>query len=84
MLDKSRPVGHIFNLWVMKVVVNGEELKLQEGATLEQLLKIMNIPVKPLGLAVAVNEEVIPKSKYSECKLKEGDKVEIVNIVGGG
>ena len=31
-----------------------------------------------------VNEEIIPKAKYGEVTLKDGDVVEIVSFVGGG
>jgi sulfur carrier protein len=40
--------------------------------------------VREVGFAVAVNEEVVPKSKYESHKLSEGDRVEIVHLVGGG
>lgn len=68
----------------MKLVVNGKELNVKEDITLQELLNHMDIPLRPVGLAVAVNEEVVPKSRYGVFKLKEGDRVEIVNIVGGG
>ncbi len=68
----------------MKLLVNGKEVQAKEGISLLELLKEINIEVRPVGLAVAVNEEVIPKSRYGEVFLKEGDRVEIVNIVGGG
>ncbi len=68
----------------MKLLVNGKEVQAREGISLLELLKEINIEVRPVGLAVAVNEEVIPKSRYGEVFLKEGDRVEIVNIVGGG
>lgn len=68
----------------MKVFVNGKELEVGDSISLLELLNTLNMEVKPVGFAVAVNEEVVPKSKYGEYTLKEGDKVEIVNIVGGG
>lgn len=68
----------------MKLLVNGKEVQAKEGISLLELLKEINIEVRPVGLAVAVNEEVIPKNRYGEVFLKEGDRVEIVNIVGGG
>lgn len=68
----------------MKLLVNGKLIEEEEGITLLSLLKKSGIEIRPVGLAVAVNEEIVPKSKYGEYKLKEGDRVEIVNIVGGG
>ncbi len=68
----------------MRIIVNGKPLEVEEDISLLALLEKNRIEVRPVGLAVAVNEEIVPKSKYAEYKLKEGDRVEIVNIVGGG
>lgn len=35
-------------------------------------------------IAVEVNEEIVPKSAYADCVLKDGDVVEVVSFVGGG
>ncbi|MFN4012430.1 MAG: sulfur carrier protein ThiS [Aquificaceae bacterium] len=68
----------------MKVWINGKEREVKEGTNLLSLLEELRVEVRPVGFAVAVNEEVVPKSKYKDYILKEGDRVEIVNIVGGG
>ena len=49
-----------------------------------ELLEIMDVKFREVGLAVAINEEVIPKSEYKTRKVREGDRVEIVQLVGGG
>jgi sulfur carrier protein len=68
----------------MKIYLNGEELEVPEVITLSELIKSLNIRVREVGFAVAVNEEVVPKSKYESHKLSDGDRVEIVHLVGGG
>jgi sulfur carrier protein len=68
----------------MRLYLNGEELEVPEGITLSELIKSLNIRVREVGFAVAVNEEVVPKSKYESHKLSDGDRVEIVHLVGGG
>jgi sulfur carrier protein len=68
----------------MRLYLNGKELEVPEGITLSELIKSLNIRVREVGFAVAVNEEVVPKSKYESHKLSEGDRVEIVHLVGGG
>jgi len=68
----------------MRLYLNGEELEVPEGTTISELIKSLNIQVREVGFAVAVNEEVVPKSKYESRKLSEGDRVEIVHLVGGG
>ena len=66
----------------MKIVVNGKEQEEQEGIKLEELLK--KIELNPSQVAVELNKEIVKKTKYSETELKEGDRLEIVGLVGGG
>jgi len=68
----------------MIVYLNGERVEIPEGATLSELIKLFNIKIREVGFAVSVNEEIVPKSKYDSYKLSEGDRVEIVHLVGGG
>lgn len=68
----------------MRLVVNGKDTYMPEGISILELLEKLEIKVREVGLAVAVNGEIVPKTKYQDYKLKEGDSVEIVNIVGGG
>ncbi|MFN7064697.1 MAG: sulfur carrier protein ThiS [Aquificaceae bacterium] len=68
----------------MKVWVNGKEVEMEENMDLLGLLQRLGMEVKPVGFAVAINEEVVPKGRYGDYTLKEGDRVEIVSIVGGG
>ncbi len=67
-----------------RITVNGEERKIEKDLTVMELLKVMNIKFREVGLAIAINEEIVPKSEYATRKLKEGDRVEIVQLVGGG
>lgn len=66
----------------MKVRVNGKDMEIEEGITLSGLLERLGITVR--GIAVEVNREIVPKSGYREKKLNEGDRIEIVRMVGGG
>ncbi len=66
----------------VKIKVNGKENIIQEDTTVEKLLEELNI--KPQGIAVELNLEILPKSKYAETILKGNDSVEIVQMVGGG
>ncbi|MEW6655715.1 MAG: sulfur carrier protein ThiS [Aquificota bacterium] len=68
----------------MRLVVNGKDTHMPEGISILELLERLEIKVREVGLAVAVNGEIVPKSRYKEYILKDGDSVEIVNIVGGG
>ena len=66
----------------MKIQINGENREINNGCTIEDILKIENIPTKMI--AVERNLEIVPKSKYRETFIQENDKIEIVNFVGGG
>jgi len=63
------------------VKVNGEMLDMN-GRTVTELLAEMNISGQ--RVAVELNEDIVPKSKYGETVLSDGDSVEVVRFVGGG
>jgi thiamine biosynthesis protein ThiS len=63
------------------MIVNGKELKLASKNILE-LLNELKIDNKLI--AVEVNLEVIPSANWQDFVLKDSDKIEIINAVGGG
>ena len=69
----------------MKINVNGEEKKIelhQENALLSKALYSMGY--KPNTVVVELNNVIINSIKWEKVKLKDGDNLEIVSIVGGG
>ena len=69
----------------MKIKVNGEEKIIeldQENALLSVALNSMGY--KPNTIVVELNSLIINSIKWEKVKLKEGDNLEIVSIVGGG
>ncbi|MDX1433971.1 MAG: sulfur carrier protein ThiS [Gammaproteobacteria bacterium] len=66
----------------MNVVVNGELRRIDESITLVGLIHQLELEGK--RLAIEVNEEVVPRSEHARYRLREGDKVEIVQAIGGG
>lgn len=66
----------------MKIKINGDIKELKDGSTIEELLEELSI--KPVGMALEVNKEIVPKRLFGATALKEGDAVEIVRMVGGG
>jgi thiamine biosynthesis protein ThiS len=66
----------------MNVVVNGEGRRLDPGTTVSALLRELDLEGKPV--AVEVNGAAVPKKAYARTELVEGDRVEIVTLVGGG
>lgn len=63
------------------IKINGEQLDLQE-IKLSDYLNEKSYRVE--RIAIELNEEILPKSKYNDTVLKDGDVLEIVNFVGGG
>ena len=63
------------------VKINGESLDVQ-GKTVAEYLASTNYDMK--RIAVERNGEIVPKARYAETVLMDGDSVEIVSFVGGG
>jgi len=66
----------------MRIVVNGRDMDVAEGLSVEALLA--QLGVKREYTAVAVNRDITPRSAYGNTVLQSGDKVEIVRPMGGG
>ena len=64
------------------IVLNGEEHRSPDGATVTSLLE--SLELDPRQVAVERNREIVPRSSYEESRLLDGDKLEIVTFVGGG
>ncbi|MCS7064720.1 MAG: sulfur carrier protein ThiS [Fimbriimonadales bacterium] len=66
----------------MRVRINGKERDLPEATTLMQLLQERGLD--PRMVVVEHNYEIIPRERYGEVVLCEGDNLEIVQMVAGG
>jgi len=66
----------------MKFTINGQEKTLANNLTLEILLT--NLGYANKKVAIEVNEEIIPRSHFKNRLIVNGDKIEIINAVGGG
>lgn len=66
----------------MNVKINGKVKQLDDGLTVKQLLKQLNISFETV--VVELNGDIIYKEEYEKVILKDNDKVEIVRFVGGG
>ncbi len=64
------------------ITVNGELRQLDSPATVASLLEQLGWSRRPV--AVEVNQQVVPADQHSSQMLREGDRVEIVTLVGGG
>lgn len=67
----------------MNIKVNGESASVEARSLSEFITKHLN-GKEPNGIAVAVNEMVIPKSKWETTTINENDSIEIITAVQGG
>ena len=68
----------------MRVVLNGTEADLGEGATLRTAVEALDLPDVGRGVAVAVDAEVVPRGQWGAHELQEGARVEILRAIQGG
>jgi thiamine biosynthesis protein ThiS len=66
----------------MRLTVNGETREAPDSATLADLLASLGI--EGGRVAVERNREIAPRSLWSQIVLADGDRLEIVQFVGGG
>jgi sulfur carrier protein len=66
----------------MNIQVNGQGREIAAGSTVANLLGELGI-TQP-HVAVEVNLEVVPRAEHGDTILSDGDRVEVVTLVGGG
>ena len=66
----------------MQLVVNGDPRTLDGVSTVADLVREFDLT--PERVAVEVNEQLVRRANYAQTPLKDGDRVEIVTLVGGG
>jgi len=66
----------------LTVAVNGEMREVPAPMTVAGLLAWLGL--EPVRIAVERNLEIVPKSLYAQTELADGDRIEIVQFVGGG
>jgi thiamine biosynthesis protein ThiS len=66
----------------MNITVNGELKRIEGADTVAALLA--HLELEPKKIAVERNLEIVPKSLYGTTSIADGDRIEIVQFVGGG
>lgn len=66
----------------MQIVINGDEKKIEEGTTLGALL--MQLGLQEKVMAAAVNMNIVKQDQWQTHALSDGDKLELLDFVGGG
>lgn len=66
----------------MHITVNGKTKSFDQKLTLEALLQKLNLEGKVM--AAAVNMNIVKQNEWSKYILEDGDKLELLDFVGGG
>jgi len=66
----------------MRLQLNGEPREFEGPMTVASLLEKLGLDARKI--AIERNLEIVPRSTYGAVALAEGDRLEIVNFVGGG
>ena len=67
---------------MIRVTLNGEGRQVEEGLTVEALVRALGLD--PGRVVVERNLEIVPRPRYPQVPVGDGDRLEIVQIVGGG
>lgn len=66
----------------MTITVNGNERIFNETTTMQDLISELKLEGKVM--AAAVNMNIVKQNDWGSYELKDGDKVELLDFVGGG
>ncbi len=66
----------------MNIIVNGESREFKSESSLLDILKELSLEGKVM--AAAVNMEIVKQNSWNTHKLSDGDKLELLDFVGGG
>lgn len=70
----------------MTITLNGEAREIEPGTTVAMLVEIISGDESrdSRGVAIERNLEIVPKSEYASTPIEDGDRIEVVQFVGGG
>jgi sulfur carrier protein len=68
----------------MRVLLNGAERELADGATVQAAVDALELPAAGRGVAVAVDAEVVPRTQWEVHMLQDGARIEVLRAIQGG
>ncbi len=66
----------------MDISLNNVTISIADGLTIIELLDGQQI--KPVGIAVALNNRIVSRAEWAEMKLQDADKVTVIQATYGG
>lgn len=67
---------------MVTITLNGKRHEAGDLMTIAKLVESLAIPIS--GVAIAVNDEIIPRDRYVSHVIREGDRLEVIRAIGGG
>ncbi|MCE3000989.1 MAG: sulfur carrier protein ThiS [Betaproteobacteria bacterium] len=67
---------------MIALTINGRLQRFEQPLTCAELVERLELAGR--RIAVERNGEIVPRSRFAECRLADGDRLEIVGAVGGG
>jgi sulfur carrier protein len=68
----------------VNVTVNGQPRELPAGATVADVVELLDVTPGARGVAVALDGEVVTRSRWSATELRDGALIEVVAAIQGG
>ena len=66
------------------VRINGADTRIADAASIIDILRGQGLDPKARGIAVALNESILPSARWEATRLAAGDSIEIVKAFAGG
>jgi sulfur carrier protein len=66
----------------MRITVNDQSLEVEDGLSAARLIDLLGLSGK--RVAMEINLEILPRSRFETHRLRSGDRIEIVHAIGGG
>jgi sulfur carrier protein len=66
----------------MKITVNGAEHEAEDGSSVAGV--VASVTVQAAGVAVALNDQVVPRADWKTTIVREADRIEVLTAVQGG
>jgi thiamine biosynthesis protein ThiS len=66
----------------MEIILNGEPRQVPQPITLQDLLRLLEL--KEDRVAIELNRGIVQRNRWPETLLRDQDRLEVVQFVGGG
>ena len=66
----------------MILIINGENMEFESGKNIDEILAILGVESKIF--AITLNAQLVKKEDYKNTIPREGDKIEMLQFMGGG